>query len=88
MVESGLLDSVRPSERREFAAHLGEIWSRWRNSYRYQDVLTVRADLHARGLTKGISGSAVEQVKANCHTAMEHALIVITHGVRRWNALD
>jgi hypothetical protein len=47
--------------RAEVAAALGDVWSRWKNDYRYASDDRVLRDLRDRGLTLGIKGDPLKE---------------------------
>ena len=70
--------------RAEVAAALGDVWSRWRNDYRYAADDRVLRDLRAKGLTLGIKGDEQSQLKENSRRVFEKAHELVGLGVARW----
>ena len=67
----------------DFAAALGDVWSRWKNDYRYASDDRVLRDLRDRGLTAGIKGDPLKQSSRRVFEAA-HELVGL--GVGRWNS--
>ena len=78
---SGILEIVSVSQRRNIGATLGNIWSRWKNNYRYASEELIRAELKNLKLDRGIKG---DWLKFNSMTVLDSALTVISIGVRKW----
>lgn len=81
---SGLRDYVPAKRRAEVAAALGDVWSRWRNDYRYASDDRVLRDLREKGLTLGIKGDPRNQLKENSRRVFEKAHELVGLGVERW----
>ncbi len=81
---SGLRDYAPKKRRGEVAAALGEVWSRWRNDYRYASDDRVLRDLREKGLTLGIKGDPQSQLKENSRRVFERAHKLVGLGVSRW----
>ena len=85
--QSGILDLARLQEdgddRREMAALLGDVWSRWKNNYRYASDDRLRAELKTLGLDRGIQGDCL---KENSRRALSAAFKLFAVGVKRWNS--
>lgn len=79
--QSGLVSFVPAKRRVELSASLGEVWSRWRNGYRYAPDARVRADLHDRDLLFGIKG---DSLKENARVTLENGYNIVNLGVARW----
>lgn len=79
--QSGLASFVPEKRRTELSAALGEVWSRWRNAYRYAPDGRVKSDLHERDLLVGIKGDAL---KENARIALENGYDIVNLGVARW----
>jgi hypothetical protein len=83
LTASGLRDYVPAKRRAEVAAALGDVWSRWKNDYRYASDDRVLRDLRDRGLTAGIKGDPLKQSSRRVFEAA-HELVGL--GVGRWNS--
>jgi hypothetical protein len=78
---SGLQNYVPEKRRAEVAAALGDVWSRWKNDYRYASDDRVLRDLRDRGLTLGIKG---DPLKENSRRVYEKAFELVGLGEARW----
>ena len=81
---SGISEIITISQRRNIDAALGNIWSRWKNNYRYASEELIRAELKKLKLDRGIKG---DWLKFNSMTVLNSALIVISIGVKKWKTL-
>lgn len=81
---SGFVGFVPEKRTREVSAALGDVWSRWKNEYRYASDRRVLRDLKRRGLTDGVKG---DQLKECARTVVERAFELINVGVARWNSV-
>ena len=81
LTSSGLQDYVPAKRRAEVAGALGDVWSRWRNDYRYASDDRVLRDLRDRGLTLGIKG---DPLKENSRHVLAQALALVGLGGARW----
>ena len=81
---SGFIGFVPEKRTREVSAALGDVWSRWKNEYRYASDRRVLSDLKRRGLTEGIRG---DQLKECARTVVERAFELVNVGVARWNSV-
>ena len=84
LTASGLQDYVPEKRRAEVAAALGDVWSRWKNDYRYASDDRVLRDLRDKGLTMGIKGDQQGQLKENSRRVLEKALELVGLGAARW----
>jgi HEPN domain-containing protein len=77
------LEQLVPQKRRaEVGAALAEVWSRWKNDYRYATAGRLAQSLRKRGLFDGVRG---DQLKANARIALDSSLNVVGIGAARWN---
>jgi len=81
---SGMLEVISVSQRRNISAALGNIWSRWKNSYRYASEELIRAELKKLKLDRGIKG---DWLKFSSMTVLDSALTVLSMGVKKWKTL-
>ena len=81
---SGISEIISINQRRNIGAALGNIWSRWKNNYRYASEELIRAELKKLKLDRGIKG---DWLKFNSMTVLNSALIVISIGVKKWKTL-
>jgi len=58
---SGILEIIGVSHRRNIGAALGNIWSRWKNNYRYASEELMRAELK-KSVLRGFVGNWVYNV--------------------------
>ena len=79
--DSGLLEFVPIARRAEIAAHLGDVWERWKNNYRYAGDARLRSEFRRIGLARGIKG---DYVKKSAQVSLEAALAIVAVGVERF----
>jgi HEPN domain-containing protein len=73
---------VGEKQRAVVSASLGEVWSRWRNNYRYIGEDRLRAEFKSRGLDRGIKG---DFLKENARVTFENATTLVNKGTYQWN---
>lgn len=81
---SGISEVVNVSQRRNIGAALGNIWSRWKNNYRYASEELIRAELKKLKLDRGIKG---DWLKFNSMTVLDSALTILSIGIKKWKTL-
>ena len=82
--ESGLMDFIRPTDHKKLSACFGEVWSRWKNNYRYASSERLTSEYRRlKHYNKKIKG---DLLKANSFTIIENAFMIINKGVARWNS--
>ena len=69
----------RQSQRASLA--LGEVWRRWKNTYRFASLHRLDGELRRRGLHRGIRGNAL---KENARVTLENAFVIVNEGTRQW----
>ena len=79
--KSQLEEFIRPSDRRQVGAWLGEVWVRWKNNYRFASDDRLRSELKHLGHRVGIKGGFL---KENSRIVVESAYQQWTLGERRW----
>lgn len=84
LTASGLQNYVPAKRRAEVAAALGDVWSRWRNDYRYASDDRILRDLRDRQLTLGIKGDAL---KESSRRVLEKAHELVGLGEARWKSI-
>lgn len=84
LTASGLQNYVPEKRRAEVGAALGDVWSRWKNDYRYASDDRILRDLRDRGLTLGIKGDSLGQLKENSRRILEKAHELVGLGEGRW----
>ena len=72
---------VGEKQRQTISAALGEVWSRWKNNYRYIPDPRLRKEFKRLELDRGIRGDAL---KENARVALENAMIVVNKGTFQW----
>lgn len=72
---------VGSTQRANISTALVEVWTRWKNWYRYAGDGMVRAELKEKGLDRGIHGNFV---KENARLVLENATIIVNKGVAVW----
>lgn len=81
--ESGMAEFIRRKDRKYATAILGEIWSRWKNNYRFASHTRLISEFKRLQLDRGIKGDAV---KWNASVIIEKSFEIINLGARRWNS--
>jgi hypothetical protein len=81
MRASGIMEFIKVDERRDFAVHLGTIWTFWKNNLRY--VEQSRFEKHLRTL---YPNRGTELTVWASKKVYESAHFVITRGVCRWDS--
>ncbi|MCX7045856.1 MAG: hypothetical protein NTX50_10290, partial [Candidatus Sumerlaeota bacterium] len=64
-------------------AWLGDVWTRWRNNYRFVSDRRLRSEFQRLGYGRGIKG---DFMKENARIAVDAALEFQTIGERRWTS--
>ncbi|MBI4955736.1 MAG: hypothetical protein HY908_27200 [Myxococcales bacterium] len=72
---------VGEKQREAMSAALGEVWARWKNTYRYAPQARLRRELKRLDLDRGIRGDAL---KENARVALENALTIVNKGTFQW----
>jgi hypothetical protein len=85
LTASGLQNYIPQKRRKQVAAALGDVWTRWRNDYRYASDTRVLSEFRGRGLTMGIKGDDTNQLKENSRRVYEKANELVGIGEARWN---
>jgi HEPN domain-containing protein len=67
---------------RQMSIALGEVWSRWKNNYRYLAEKRLRNEYKRLQLDRGIKG---DFLKENSRMILENALMIVNKGVYQWN---
>ncbi|MDA1088022.1 MAG: HEPN domain-containing protein [Verrucomicrobia bacterium] len=75
-----LEDFIRPEDRRQADAWLGDVWTRWKNNYRFASADRIRTEFRRLGHNRGIKG---DFLKENSRIAVESAYQLRTLGERR-----
>ncbi|QTA92650.1 HEPN domain-containing protein [Desulfonema magnum] len=81
--ESGMTDFIRQKDMIRLPALLGEVWSRWKNNYRFASYGRLTSEFRRLKLDRGIRGDAL---KLNSEIVIRNAIEIINLGVRRWNS--
>lgn len=71
---------IRPQDRRRTTAWLGNVWTRWKNSYRFAADERIRTEFRRLGHNRGIKG---DFLKENSRIVVESAYQLRTLGERR-----
>ena len=74
---------IKPDDRNEVVACLGEVWSRWKNNYRYIDDDRLRSEYKRLELYKRIKG---DMLKENSRVVVESAFQLCMKGASRWHS--
>ncbi len=74
---------IHPTNRRQADAWLGDVWSRWKNNYRFAADDRIRAEFRKLGHNRGIKG---DFLKENSRVVVEAAYQLRTLGERRWHS--
>ena len=78
--KSQLQALIRPEDRRQADAWLGEVWMRWKNNYRFVSDDRLRAEFRKLGHNRGIRG---DSLKENSRVVVESAFQLRTLGEKR-----
>ena len=81
--ESGIVEFIRPKDRRRLPVFLADVWTRWKNNYRFASSDRLTAEFKRLKLDRGIKGDVL---KANSDIVIRSAIEMINMGVRRWNS--
>jgi len=81
MKESGIVNFIQERNRKKIGILLGEVWSRWKNNYRFASNSRLKSELKKLGLDRGIKGDIL---KTNSMHIIDNAYELINIGVRRW----
>jgi hypothetical protein len=81
--ESGMADFIRHKDLIRLPALLGEVWSRWKNNYRFASCDRLASEFRRLKIDRGIRGDIL---KPNSDAAVRNALEIINLRVRRWNS--
>jgi len=81
--ESGIAEFIRPKDRRSLPVFLADVWTRWKNNYRFVSSGRLTAEFRRLKLDGGIKGDIL---KRNSHIVISSAVEIINMGVRRWNS--
>ena len=73
---------IHPSDRRKADAWLGDVWTRWKNDYRFASDDRIRSEYRKLRHNRGIKG---DFLKENSRIVVEAAYQLRTLGEKRWN---
>lgn len=74
---------IRPRHRRQANAWLGDVWTRWKNNYRFASDDRLRSEFRRLGHNRGIKG---DFLKENCRIVVDAAYELRTLGERGWRS--
>ncbi|MFC1600791.1 HEPN domain-containing protein [Candidatus Sumerlaeota bacterium] len=74
---------IRPAKRRQADAWLGDVWTRWKNNYRFASDDRMRTVFRDLQHNRGIKG---DFLKENSRIVVEAAYQLRTLGERRWHS--
>lgn len=80
---SGIADFIPEKRRKELAIHFGEVWSRWKNDYRFASESRLKSRFKELHLDRGVKG---DSLKHNASVVVNSAFAIINIGVPRWNS--
>lgn len=80
---SGIEEFITPEDRIHIGAWLGEVWSKWKNDYRYASDDRLRTEFKRLQHDRDIKG---DYLKENSRRVLEAALQLRTKGELRWNS--
>ena len=72
---------IGEKQRQAISAALGEVWTRWKNNYRYVGDDRLRSELKRLQLDRGIKGDAL---KENARMVLENAFTIVNKGTFQW----
>ncbi|TAK27090.1 MAG: HEPN domain-containing protein [Myxococcaceae bacterium] len=78
---SNFEDFVPKKRRAEVAASLGEVWTRWKNDYRFASSDRLVTAFRSSGLFSGVEGDGL---KANAGIILNNGLSLVSVGEARW----
>jgi len=81
--ESGVAGFISQKDKRKLPALLGEVWSRWKNNYRFASRDRLTSEFKRLKLDRGIKG---EILKPNSYIVISNAVEIISLGVKQWNS--
>jgi len=81
--ETGIVEFIRPKDRRRLPVFRADVWTRWKNNYRFASSDRLTAEFKRLKLDRGIKGDVL---KANSDIVIRSAIEMINMGVRRWNS--
>ena len=81
--ESGIADFIHRRDKVKLAVMLGEVWSRWKNNYRFASQGRLVSEFKRLKLDKGLKGDIL---KPNSDIIISNAMEIIKMGVRRWTS--
>lgn len=81
--ESGITGFIRHQDQRRISALLGEVWTRWKNNYRFASHDRLTSEFKRLKLDRGIKGDIL---KPNSDIVISNAIEIINLGVRRWRS--
>lgn len=80
---SGITEFIPEKYKREFGAAFSEVWSRWKNDYRFASEKRLAAEFRRLGFDPGVKKGNL--LKYNSIVAFENAFKLVTLGVQRWD---
>jgi hypothetical protein len=80
---SQIVDLIGPDHQRRAGEWLGDVWSRWKNNYRFASNDRLRAEFRNLKHNPGIKG---DYLKKNSNIALDSALSLWTLGERKWHS--
>ncbi len=72
---------VGEKQRETIAGHLGTVWARWKNNYRYLGEDRMRSEVKRLRLDRGLRGDVL---KENARLSLESALAIVNKGTFQW----
>ncbi len=81
--ECGIADFIHRRDRIKLSAMLGEVWSRWKNNYRFASYERLLSEFKRLNLDRGIKGDIL---KPNSDIIISNALEIIRMGIRQWTS--
>ncbi len=78
-----LQELIHPADRRKADAWLGDVWTRWKNNYRFASDDRIRSEFKKLGHDRGIKGNFL---KENSRVIVEAAYQLRTLGEKRWHS--
>ncbi len=81
--ESGMTGFIRPGDRKRLFVMMGEVWSRWKNNYRFASYDRLTSEFRRLKLDRGVRGGIL---KPNSDIVIRNAVEIINLGARRWTS--
>lgn len=82
---SGIAEFIPDHHQAEFAENLGQVWSRWKNDYRYASEERLRSEFKSLRFHRGVDGDFLSY---NSRIVLDSALSIINIGALKWKRMN